>query len=503
MKLINKILTLAFCLTVILLCGCSKEEDNVARAVLSSTNSLNFPAQEPVGKLITVYSDAEWFMEELPEWITVTPTTGSGTTEVTISVSENMRDGSIDNPRNATVVFRGSTLASRAEVQVFQDGDKYRDCKEYSVSDLMSLEDGTVVIVPSAYVSAVTSAGCMITDADAANNIYIETSENVKIGDEVYVMGTKESDTYKLSDIICDNVTVLSEDNDINYVQPNDITDKIDSFTSDKRDYVTLRGVLLNNVITIDGAVNSVSLVDVPGEYDLNSLNGHYVIVKGYYAGTAAPTVRIILESVIDDGVSEVIFFSEDFEWLKPWAENSGAGQTVENDGSGSAPQIYSAKNSDGQTASDALLARGYGLEQIPGNAIYLQDCYLKFGKTDYQAGLTLPSIDNIPENSKLKLSFDWAPMVGGTRKFDPVNIIVSITNGSNVTEMEPIGHDFVDTVDKLEWLHAEIFIDGVEITKDTRISIKSDGWGDTAETTGSSVYKRWFIDNIKLVQVN
>ena len=120
------------------------------------------------------------------------------------------------------------------------------------------------------------------------------------------------------------------------------------------------------------------------------------------------------------------------------------------------------------------------------------------FGSSD----LTLPSIDNIPENSKLKLSFDWAPMVGGTRKFDPVNIIVSITNGSDVTELEPIGHSFVDTVDKLEWLHAEIFIEGIEITKDTRISIKSDGWGDNKDTTGSSVYKRWFIDNIKLVQV-
>lgn len=503
MKLINKILILVFCLTVILLCGCSKEEDNVARAVLSSTSSLNFTAQKPTEKMITVYSDAEWFMEEFPEWITVTPSTGSGTTEVTISVSENMRDGSIDNPRNATVVFRGSTLASRAEVKINQDGDKYRDCKEYSVSEVTALEDGTVVIVPSAYVSAVTSAGCMITDADAANNIYIETSENVEVGDEVYVMGTKESDTYKLSDIICDNVTVLSEDNEINYVQPNDITDKIDSFTSDKRDYVTLRGVLLNNVITIDGAVNSVSLVDVPGEYDLNSLNGHYVIVKGYYAGTAAPTVRIVLESVIDDGVSEVIFFSEDFEWLKPWAENSGAGQTVENDGTGEAPQIYSAKNPEGQLASDALLAHGYGLEQIPGNAIYLQNCYLKFGKTDYQAGLTLPSIDNIPENAKLKLSFDWAPMVGSTRKFDPVNIIVSVKNGTDVTEMEPIGHNFVNEVDKLEWLHAEVLIEGIEINKDTRISIKSDGWGDTEDTTGSKVYKRWFIDNIKLVQVN
>lgn len=502
MKLINKLFTLALCLMITLLCSCSKEEDNVARAVLSSTSSLNFPAQKPTEKMITVYSDAEWFMEELPEWITVTPTTGSGTTEVTISVSENMRDGSIDNPRNATVVFRGRTLASRAEVKVTQEGDVYRDCKEYSVSDAVSLEDGTVVIVPNAYVSAVTSSGGMITDTDAANNIYIETSENIKVGDEVYIMGTKESDTYKLSSIICDNVTVLSENNEINYAQAVDITDKIDSFTSDKREYITLRGVLLNNVITIDGAVNSVSLIDVPEENDLSSLNGHYVIIKGYYAGTAAPTVRIVLESVVDDGVSEVIFFSEDFEWLKPWAENSGAGQTVENDGSGSAPQIYSAKNPEGQLASEALLARGYGLEQIPGNAIYLQDCYLKFGKTDYQAGLTLPSIDNIPENSKLKLSFDWAPMVGGTRKFDPVNIIVSITNGSDVTELEPIGHSFVDTVDKLEWLHAEIFIEGIEITKDTRISIKSDGWGDNKDTTGSSVYKRWFIDNIKLVQV-
>ena len=182
---------------------------------------------------------------------------------------------------------------------------------------------------------------------------------------------------------------------------------------------------------------------------------------------------------------------------------HSGAGQTVENDGTGEAPQIYTAKNAEGQLASEALLARGYGLEEIPGRAIYLQDCYLKFGKTDYQAGLTLPSIENVPEGTKLTLSFDWAPMVGGTRKFDPVKIIVSIVNGDKVTELEPIGHSFVDTVDKLEWLHADIVLEGVEITKDTRISIKSDGWGDNKETTGSSVYKRWFIDNIKLFQLN
>ena len=101
MKFTNKIFMPALCLMVALLCGCSKEEDNVARAVLASTSSLTFSAQNPTEKIITVYSDAEWYMEEIPEWVTVTPAIGSGTTEVTISVSENMRDGSIDNPREA------------------------------------------------------------------------------------------------------------------------------------------------------------------------------------------------------------------------------------------------------------------------------------------------------------------------------------------------------------------------------------------------------------------
>ena len=96
---------------------------------------------------------------------------------------------------------------------------------------------------------------------------------------------------------------------------------------------------------------------------------------------------------------------------------------------------------------SDALESHGYTLEETPGHAIYLQKNYLKFGKTDYQAGITLPALTDVPENTKLTLSFDWAPMVGGTRKFDPVKVIVSITNGSQTVELEPIGHNFVNTV--------------------------------------------------------
>ena len=202
-----------------------------------------------------------------------------------------------------------------------------------------------------------------------------------------------------------------------------------------------------------------------------------------------------------DLGLVEQIYFSDDFEWLQPWAENSGAGQTVENDGTGDAPQIYSAKNADGQTAAEALVLYGYGLEQTPGNAIYLQKNYLKFGKTDYQAGLTLPALTEVPAGTSLKLTFDWAPMVGGTRKFDPVQVIVSVTTNGNTVEMEPIGHSFVDTQDKLEWLHAEVVIDGADITPESLISIKSNDWGANEDNTGSKVYRRWFIDNIKLMR--
>lgn len=495
MKYIQNILLLL----AALLAGCSDNDDPaIAKAVLASANTVSFEAQDASQKIITVYADALWH-SEVPEWVSITPTTGVGTTDVTISVNDNLRDGAIDNPRKATLVFCGATLASRAEVLITQDGDKYRDCREYTLAELLTLPDETTVSLPEAIVVATGAAGFIATDAAGASNIYMQSGTTVTIGDRVSVKGTKGSDNYRLPQVSCDQVSVTGRASALPYPVADDITVLVDSYTATTRSYISVSGVLNGSNITIAGATFSVSLIDVPATLDLSTLNGHRVTVTGYYAGTAAPTVRLQPAAIDDLGVEEVIYFAEDFEWLLPWAESSGAGQTVENDGSGTAPQIYTAKNEAGQLASEALTERGYGLEEIPGHAIYLQRCYLKFGKTDYQAGLTLPSIDGIPAGTRLMLSFDWAPMVGGTRKFDPVQLIVTITNGDQVTELDPIGHSFVDTVDQLEWLHVELPIEGVDIDRETRISIKSDGWGDTKATTGSSVYRRWFIDNIKL----
>ena len=501
MKLMNYITASALVLAGFLCGSCDDDEQTLAKAVLASASELSFEAERAPQQIITVYSDAQWVMDEVPEWITVTPATGQGTTDVTVSVSDNLREGAVDNPRKASIVFRGSTIASRAEVVVNQQGDKYRDCREYAVGELPALADETVVIVPQALVTAVSASGCIVSSDDYGTNIYLETAATVSVGDQVYVQGTKNSDSHGLPYVACDDVSILSAGHPVQYPEAIDITATLDSYDSDSREWVSVTGTLNGSNLAVDGATNSVSLVDAPASLGLDALNGHRVTVRGYFDGVAVPVVRLIAAQADDLGLVEVIYFSEDFEWLQPWSENSGAGQTVENDGTGEAPQIYSAKNAEGQTAAEALVLRGYGLEQTPGNAIYLQRNYLKFGKTDYQAGLTLPALEEIPAGTSLKLSFDWAPMVGGTRKFDPVQVIVSVTTNGQTVELDPIGHSFVDTQDKLEWLHAEVVIDGKDITPESRISIKSNDWGASKETTGSSVYRRWFIDNIKLTR--
>ena len=121
MKLIHYINTALLLCVVNLFWSCDEDESNLSKAVLTSASALNFGANGAAEQVITVYADAEWVMEKLPEWVKVTPQNGTGTMDVTIVVTDNIRDGAIDNPRKATIVFRGTTLASRSPVIINQD----------------------------------------------------------------------------------------------------------------------------------------------------------------------------------------------------------------------------------------------------------------------------------------------------------------------------------------------------------------------------------------------
>lgn len=194
----------------------------------------------------------------------------------------------------------------------------------------------------------------------------------------------------------------------------------------------------------------------------------------------------------------EGVYFLEDFEWILPWAEAGNAGQTVETDNiSATAPQLPNAIV-DGVSALAALEKKGYEFLRVtdakPGECIYLQQNYLKFGKTGYQAGIVLPKINDIPSDVKAVLSFDWCPMRQGSGTIDPVNLIVIVANGDNEVRFDIPESGFVKN-QKLEWIKAEVDLSGAQITKDTKITIRQTQW---PEATAN----RWFLDNIKISKV-
>lgn len=489
--------TLLFVALMLSFGSCEEEQSTLSKAVLASASSLNFEGTGSTQQIITVYADADW-LTEVPEWVTVSPASGSGVMDVTISVSDNMRGGALDNPRKAVVVFKGSTLDSRAEVTILQAGDKYRDVKDYTVAELVALTDETVVSLPDVTVMAVTSAGFVVSDAQNTHNVYVLGDATVNKGDKVTILGEKSSNTQSLAILEADQTEIISSGT-VTYPEAKDVTNIIDTYNATSREFIAVSGIMNGSNVSVSGANYTVSITDAPSSLDLEALNGHRVVVKGYFDGLAAPVIKILVAEIQDNGIAKDIYFFEDFEWLDPWSVVGNAGQTVETDNlSATAPQIPTPKI-DGVSALDALLEKGYEFLRVttktPGECIYLQQNYLKFGKTSYQAGIILPKLTvDVPASATPVMSFDWCPMRQGSGTIDPVNLIVIITNGTSEVTFDVPEAGF-ESGHRLEWIRAQVDLSGVPITKETKITIRQTNWQ-------IATANRYFLDNIEISSV-
>ena len=312
------------------------------------------------------------------------------------------------------------------------------------------------------------------------------------------ILGDKSSNTQSLPLINADEIDILSSTEGVTYPAANDITDNLDTYKSTAREFITVNGVLKGNNVSVKGANYSVSITDAPKSLKLAELNGHRVTVKGYFDGVAAPVLKLLVADIQDEGLAKTFYFFEDFEWLDPWSVVGAAGRTVETDNlSAKADQIGSQKV-DGVSTLDALLAKGYeflrvvGSNYTLGECIYLQQNYLKFGKTGFQAGIILPKLtEDVPSDITPTMTFDWCPMRQGSGTIDPVNLIVIVKNGSDEVTFN-IPESGFEAGHKLEWIKAEIELTGVALTKETQITIRQTNWGlNTAN--------RYFLDNIEI----
>lgn len=507
MKLKYFLMATVAAVSALSLASCSDDDkDTAAKAVLASADVLKFDGLDADPFIITVYSDATWEVDA-PEWIAVEPAKGSGTTEVTISVNDNLRDGALDNPRKGEVVFHGTTLASRATVLVRQAGDNYRDCPVYGIDDINAAVDETYFNIAEALVVAKIPTGVMISDDSYTGYVLAQTDRNLAVGDKVELFAQKMSDTRKLPYITPEKITVISSGNAVALPEPTDITATVDSYKPATREYVSVFGILssnqLGNTITVSGAKYSVTVLDLPEDIDLSPLSGHFVTLQGFFAGVAAPFVQVAYTSIEDGGEALQVLWEEDFEWLQPWAEASSAGRTVETDNpDASAPQIIKALvEIDGKNVSalDEILNHGYELLRVTtkteGECIYLQNNYLKFGKTSYQAGIVFPTMETLlgelPADKTLYFGFDWCPMRQGSGKIDPVNLILIVDNDGAETIFDIPTHGWAEN-HKLEWIKAEVALEGVEITPTTKLTLRQTQWP-------AATANRWFLDNVKI----
>lgn len=481
------------------LTACDDDDTTVARAVLASANSLSYDATGADEQLITVYSDATWTCEH-PDWVVVTPETGSGTTTVSITVLDNVRDGAQDNPRKAEVVFKGVTKASEAHVVIRQGGDTFRDVAPISISDMESNEEESVAIIKNLTVTHLLADGFMATDGQ--KNIKVTNNSTATVGQTLTVYGTKGIDGNRMSYVVCDHVT--AEGTAKTLPAAVDITDDIDTYSATTRAYVSLTGKLSGSNISVPDATNHgvITLAEGTG-INAADLNGHRVTVKGYYAGTASPAVNIVVTEAEDLGIVETIYWSEDWEWFTPWV--AAAGNTVGTDNpSADSPQLRNCKVGD-QTLLQEMLDRGYELEVANGKndpyttenpvaSIYANQNYLKFGKTDYQGSITMPvGFEKPADSNGIIFQFDWCSQRQGSGTWDATEVSIYLINGEEETLIETIVSPFAKD-EAYRWITVSIDLSTYKIDKNTKIKMRN-----SDAQYGKKSAKRWFIDNLKI----
>ncbi len=495
--------------------SCEQEPtSSVAKAVLGDVTLMNFAASNPAAQTVTVYSDGDWHTTA-PEWITVDPSTGNGVTTVTVTAANNTDSQGMLEPRKDTLIISGNTLASRLLIFVSQEGDAYRNAQHMTLDKVAELADGKAFILDEATVVAVTSTGFVVNSG--TTNVYIQSTESVKVGDVVSVKAVKGSPA--------DEVTVKSSGT-YTYPTPVNLNEVIATYTGETMDYVTVAGVVSggNLALTVDEVDYSIKQVDCPADLKLSNYNGHKVELSGYTCGLiGAKQFGILTTDLKDKGVDQLIYFEDDFEWLAPYTEATGAGDAAAtNNPSTTAPNVFGTAEWCGQFQAD-FMSRGYGYFEganlkgkdphdwqivdathtPPYKVLYLQKNYLKFGKSDCNSGIILPAMSAIEGTADVTLEFDWCWQITGSFNADIMTLTVEIVGNGKCAESNDALSVPIQSAQSqesgqsaIEWQHASVSLTGID--KDTRIKIRPTNYDPYIENPARG-QNRWYLDNIKV----
>lgn len=500
MKIVKNIIRLcAAALAVLPIFGCS-EEEYVKPSALLSESSLTFEAIGAEPQSLTIASDEAWFIDVDADWITVDPTSGTNTVEVTVSVTDNVANGAMAAPREGTLTIANNRGYSIRTV-IYQKGDNYLGVEEMPISKIFTLDDGLFAKVAEAQVVALTSDGFVATDESAS--IYVSYKGEIAIGDKVSLAGEKVT-LYGNAALEAGGVTVKSNA-EVTRPEPVDLLSNLDPSKANVVTYVTVEAGLLGHELKFEQSLPvAIKLLDPrAGVVDIESVNMHNISVKAYVLGLSDGELTLAVTDVQDNGINDSLnaYFYDDFSWMKSYIDASGVrvdDSVGDNNSGGEAPNLRSNDALSGLLK--ALTDKGYEDLNPNSKVIYAQKYYWKFGKTSTATvnnnnGMILPKQDfKGDELINVDLDFDWAAHMTGSGNIDKVQIVVELTGKGFFDNGTQISDPFVTTQEKghLEWQHATVTAKGVNNT--TRFIIRP---AEYASVTPDQ--QRWHLDNIKI----
>lgn len=500
MKIFKNILRLCAAAIIALpMAGCGQDE-LVKPSALLSESSLTFEAIGAESQTLTIASDESWFIDVDADWITVDPMSGTNTVDVTVTVTDNVKNGAMDAPREGTLTIANNRGYSIRTV-IYQEGDNYLGVEEMPISKIFTLDDGLFAKVAEAQVVALTSDGFVATDESAS--IYVSYKGEIAIGDKVSLAGEKVT-LYGNAALEAGGVTVKSNA-EVTRPEPVDLLSNLDPSKANVVTYVTVEAGLLGHELKFEQSLPvAIKLLDPrAGVVDIESVNMHNISVKAYVLGLSDGELTLAVTDVQDNGINDSLnaYFYDDFSWMKSYIDASGVrvdNSVGDNNSGGEAPNLRSNDALSGLLK--ALTDKGYEDLNPNSKVIYAQKYYWKFGKTSTATvnnnnGMILPKQDfKGDELINVDLDFDWAAHMTGSGNIDKVQIVVELTGKGFFDNGTQISDPFVTTQEKghLEWQHATVTAKGVNNT--TRFIIRP---AEYASVTPDQ--QRWHLDNIKI----
>ena len=492
--------------------SCVEEVSSEATAVQTKETLLIFDAKAAPVDTIHVYADGDWMADFEADWFTLSQTSGTGSVEVYVTVEDNVdSEGALQAPRSADILFSGASTERTGNVEIRQKGDTYLGVVESTVTQVAAMDKETVVKIADATVVAAGTTGFVVTDGTTF--MYVDGAKEVKAGDVVYMNG-EVAEINGIKALKVDEAEVTST-TEVTYPQALDIVSNLDKFDPKAIQYVSIEGTLVGNSLknVVGASTASVNIIPAHPSLEIEAVAIHKVVLKGYYVGTTGGSFVLVVTSYEDKGEDNTIGvafpFKDDFSWVTEYVDLARAAGVAINDSVGEvtdsadgAANVYTTLPNKGIDFLGALRGRGYTDLNAFQKTIYLQDGYLKYGKTDCQSGLILPLM-KIEGEQDIVVNFQWCAHISGQLNPDKVKLVVAIEGpgyvetAGGLTDAK-VSDEIVgtQTVGQMYWMDASVKVYGA--TKSTFITIRPSKIG-TQEKAVTGVF-RYYLDNIEVL---